>query len=54
MQSKLIGLDDKICEVAKDLWQRYLNSGEPADYQAYLAHIQSCGKCFKEEREITQ
>lgn len=54
MQKKLIGLQDKICDTAYDLWERYLNSGEPSDYQAYLSHIQSCEACFKAEKEITR
>jgi hypothetical protein len=54
MQSKLTGLNDKICDVALDLWERYLHSGSHPDYQAYLTHVQNCENCFKDERVITR
>jgi hypothetical protein len=53
MQSPLIGLNDKICDAAQDLWEKWLSSGEPSDYQAYLDHVRNCENCFKDERRIT-
>ena len=46
-------LEDKICEKAVDLWEKYLYSGDQSQYQAYLDHVHSCPACFKKAKELT-
>lgn len=42
----------KLCKTGDELWEKYLESRNKKDYDAYLAHIQTCTGCFKKERML--
>jgi len=44
----------KLCKTGDELWEKYLETRNKKDYEAYLSHIQNCTNCFKKERKIAE